>query len=252
MLARTLSYNRLGVTRLFPGEVQTVSQRDQSANRTSLSLLERVKADDQQAWQRLVRLYTPLVCHWCGRWQVTGADADDVAQDVFLAVAAGIEKFQRPRPVGAPSPPLSESRPIGSASSPAPSAVTSPKPTGSFRGWLGAITRNKLRDFYERRQRHPPAQGGSDVHRLLQEIPNATLSDDTADAAQLSDVYYRALDLIRGDFEDHTWQAFWRTAVDNQTPAEVAPALGMSKVAVRQAKARVLRRLKEEVGDLIH
>jgi hypothetical protein len=26
----------------------------------------------------------------------------------------------------------------------------------------------------------------------------------------------------------------------------------MSKVAVRQAKARVLRRLKEEVGDLIH
>jgi hypothetical protein len=31
----------------------------------------------------------------------------------------------------------------------------------------------------------------------------------------------------------------------------VAPALGMSKIAVRQAKARVLRRLKEEVGDLI-
>jgi RNA polymerase sigma-70 factor (ECF subfamily) len=226
LVDNTLSYNRPGVTRLFSSEERTVSQRDQAGNLTSLSLLDRVKADDQQAWQRLVGLYAPLVCHWCARWQVTGADADDVVQDVFLAVAAGIEKFQRPRPTGGA--------------------------TGSFRGWLGAITRNKLRDFCERRQRQPAAQGGSDFHRLLQEIPDSTLSDDAADAAQLSDVYYRALELIRGDFENHTWQAFWRTAVENQTPAEVAPALGMSKAAVRQAKARVLRRLKEEVGDLIH
>jgi RNA polymerase sigma-70 factor (ECF subfamily) len=226
-----------------------VSQRNRPGNLTSLSLLDRVKADDQQAWQRLVGLYTPLVCHWCARWQVTGTDADDVVQEVFLAVAAGIEKFQRSRPtVGAPPvPPL-----IGSVGSHTLSAVTGPEATGSFRGWLGAITRNKLRDFYERRQRQPAAQGGSDFHRLLQDIPDSTLSDDAADAAQLSDVYHRALELIRGDFETHTWQAFWRTAVDNQTPAEVAPALGMSKVAVRQAKARVLRRLKEEVGDLIH
>jgi RNA polymerase sigma-70 factor (ECF subfamily) len=229
-----------------------VPQRDKSGNLTSLSLLDRVKADDQQAWQRLVHLYTPLVCHWCGRWQVTGADADDVVQDVFLAVAAGIEKFQRPRLADdAPSAPLSESQPTGSVVAQAPSAVPGPEAAGSFRAWLGAITRNKLRDFYQRRQRQPLAQGGSDVHRLLQEIPDSTLSDDAVDAAQLSDVYYRALELIRGDFEDHTWQAFWRTAVDNHTPAEVAPALGMSKVAVRQAKARVLRRLKEEVGDLI-
>ena len=229
-----------------------MTQRDQSGNLTSLSLLDRVKADDQQAWQRLVGLYTPLVCHWCARWQVTGADADDVVQDVFLAVAAGIDKFQRPGPaVGAPSAPLPEPRPTGSVGPQAPSAVTGPQATGSFRSWLGAITRNKLRDFYERRQRQPAAQGGSDVHRLLQEIPAATLSDDAADAAQISDVYQRALELIRGDFQDHTWQAFWRTAVENQTPAEVAPALGMSKAAVRQAKARVLRRLKEEVGDLI-
>src|SRR5262249_3176367 len=249
LLARILSYNRPGVTRLFPGEAQTVSQRDQSGNLTSLSLLDGVKADDQQAWQRLVGLYSPLVCHWCARWQVTGTDADDIVQDVFLAVAAGIEKFQRPRPaVGAPS----EPRPTGSSGADAPSAATGADAQGTFRGWLGAITRNKLRDFYERRQRQPAAQGGSDFHRRLQEIPASTLSDDAADAAQLSDVYYRALELIYSDFEDHTWQAFWRTAVDNHTPAEVAPALGMSKVAVRQAKARVLRRLKEQVGDLIH
>ena len=56
---------------------------------------------------------------------------------------------------------------------------------------------------------------------------------------------------IRGDIQDNTWQAFWRTTVENQTAADAGSALGMSKAAVRQAKARVLRRLKEEVGDLI-
>ena len=204
---------------------------EQPRDLTSLTLLERVKANDQQAWQRLVGLYSPLVYHWCARWQVSGADADDVVQNVFLGVAGGIEKFQRPRPDD-------------------PSA-TGRAASGAFRGWLGAITRNKLRDFYERRQRQPAAQGGSEAYRLLQELPADSLSDDAADAAAVSDVYHRALELIRGDFEEHTWQAFWRTAVENQTPAEVGPALGMSKAAVRQAKARVLHRLKEVVGDLI-
>jgi RNA polymerase sigma-70 factor (ECF subfamily) len=209
-----------------------VAAGDQPSDLTSLSLLERVKANDQQAWQRLVGLYSPLVYHWCARWQVSGADADDVVQNVFLGVAGGIEKYQRGRPDD-------------------PSAAGGGPAAGAFRGWLGAITRNKLRDFYERRQRQPAAQGGSEAYRLLQELPADSLSDDAADAAQVRDVYHRALELIRGDFQGPTWQAFWRTAVENQAPAEVGPALGMSKAAVRQAKARVLRRLKEVVGDLI-
>ena len=93
-------------------------------------------------------------------------------------------------------------------------------------------------------------QGGSDIHRLFQEPPTYAFPTMCGRCPGQYD-YYRALELFRGDFEESTWQAFWRTAVDNQTPAEVAAALGMSKVAVRQAKARVLRRLKEVVGDLI-
>jgi RNA polymerase sigma-70 factor (ECF subfamily) len=153
-----------------------------------------------------------------------------VVKEVFKAVTIGIGNFRRDRPP--PSPEGGAGR-------------------GSFRGWLGAITRNKLRDFHASGQRQPAAQGGSDAYRLLQAIPDSTLSDDEADAAQISGVFHRALDLFRGDFEEHTWQAFWRTVVDNQTPAEVGPDLGMNKAAVRQAKARVLRRLQEEVGDLI-
>ena len=61
----------------------------------------------------------------------------------------------------------------------------------------------------------------------------------------------RALDLVRAEFEGRTWQMFWRSAVDGHAVAAIARDLGASAAAVRQAKSRVLRRLKSELGDLI-
>jgi len=208
-----------------------VATGDQPRDLTSLTLLERVKANDQQAaapdgplFSAGVSLVHPL--------------AGDRRRRRRRRPECLPRGRRRHREVPAAPPGRSVGRRGGAA-------------TGTFRGWLGAITRNKLRDFYERRQHQPAAQGGSEAYRLLQELPADSLSDDAADAAEISDVYHRALELIRGDFQEPTWQAFWRTAVENQAPAEVGPALGMSKAAVRQAKARVLRRLKEVVGDLI-
>ena len=60
----------------------------------------------------------------------------------------------------------------------------------------------------------------------------------------------RALDLIKNEFEERTWRAFWLTAVGDRVPNEVALELGMSAGAVRVAKSRVLRRLREELGDV--
>jgi RNA polymerase sigma-70 factor (ECF subfamily) len=67
----------------------------------------------------------------------------------------------------------------------------------------------------------------------------------------LRSLVQRALDLIRGDFDEPTWQAFWATAVEEQNSTEVAARLGVSANAVRKSKARVLRRLRLELTDLI-
>ena len=56
---------------------------------------------------------------------------------------------------------------------------------------------------------------------------------------------------MRGEFEDRTWQMFWLTAVEDREPADVAAGFGVTPVAVRKAKSRVLRRLREEIGDLL-
>ena len=60
---------------------------------------------------------------------------------------------------------------------------------------------------------------------------------------------HRALELIRAEFEERTWQAFWRSAVEQQSTAEIAADLRLSPASVRQAKSRVLRRLRAILGD---
>ncbi len=56
--------------------------------------------------------------------------------------------------------------------------------------------------------------------------------------------------MIRGEFEERTWQAFYRVTVEGQAAKHVAENLGVTPSAVRLAKSRVLRRLREEMAGL--
>jgi RNA polymerase sigma-70 factor, ECF subfamily len=193
--------------------------------RTSLTLLQRLRANEPDAWQTLVHLYTPLLYHWCARAGLQGADADDVRQEVFRAVAAHLGGFRRDRP------------------------------GDSFRGWLRAVTRSMILLHFRKSGRQPQGSGGSDAFAQLQEVvdPTAAPPDDAdTDAATETDgLCCRALELVRGQFEERTWQMFWRTFVDERSPVDVAAELGATPAAVRKAKSRVLHRLKEEFADLI-
>ena len=186
---------------------------------TSLTLLQRVRDRDEEAWRRLMQLYAPLVTVWCARQGVRGQDADDVGQEVFRSVATSLDGFRRDAA------------------------------GGSFRGWLRGVTRHKLLDHFRRRERRPNAQGGTDAQKHFQQIPEQELPEDTED--DLSGLYHRGLELVRSEFEERTWEAFWRTTVGGESPADVAAKLGVSPAAIRKAKSRVLHRLREEVGDLI-
>ena len=194
---------------------------ERSSTATSRSLLARVQADDAAAWERLVHLYAPLVWHWCRRWQLQDEDAADVFQEVFQSVALHIATFRKD------------------------------KASDTFRGWLRAIARNKIHDHFRRLGREPGGVGGSDAQKRLAQFPATEPPDDDA-SERLAErsLFARALDAIRGEFEDRTWQAFWRTAVDGVAAKEVAGELGMTAGAVRVAKSRVLHRLRAELGDL--
>jgi RNA polymerase sigma-70 factor (ECF subfamily) len=59
----------------------------------------------------------------------------------------------------------------------------------------------------------------------------------------------RALEQIRPTVEPQTWNAFWNTTVLGRTATDVAAELGLTAGAVRQAKSRMLRRLRRQLGD---
>lgn len=177
---------------------------------TSSSLIGRVKADEAGAWDRLVTLYAPLLYHWCRRWKLQDEDLADVFQEVFKTLVIRIGGFRRERA------------------------------NDTFRGWLFTITRNKVLDHFRRR--------GHEVGAPLADVP-APAATDPEEQEALRRLFLRGLDLIRGEFEERTWQAFWRTAVDGRAPRDVAPELSMTSGAVRVAKSRVLQRLREELGD---
>jgi RNA polymerase sigma-70 factor (ECF subfamily) len=64
--------------------------RPRSRGATSTSLIRRVKDRDDEAWERLLDLYVPLVYSWCRRSGMQTEDAADVVQEVFRAVLRGI------------------------------------------------------------------------------------------------------------------------------------------------------------------
>jgi len=171
----------------------------------------------------LVDLYGPLVYQWCRRWGLSSDDAHDVIQEVFRAVATGMARYRRDRP------------------------------DATFRGWLWTIARHEAHRYVARRETRSLAIGGSALLARLAQIPEQQPQEDNDPevAGQLSGLVDRALLVIRRDFQERTWQAFWRTALEGESAVDAARALGMTSRAVRQAKHRVVRRLREEFRDLI-
>lgn len=187
---------------------------------TSPSLLLRVVARDDAAWQMLVSLYGPMVYRWARKAGLQAHDTLDVVQNVFLAVASDIGRFRRSRP------------------------------EDSFRGWLWTICRHKVLDHFRDRQHQNIAVGGSTAHRQLQQA-TASPDPDTDEAnSEMCRMRHRALALLRGHFEAHVWQAFLRTAVHGDHPADVAKDLGVSVSTVYRARFRVQKRLRSELAGL--
>ena len=104
-------------------------------NETSLSLLARIsQSADSDSWDRLVELYTPLMRRWVRSYEVTGADADDLVQEVLTVVSQELPKFKHNERAGA------------------------------FRSWLRKILVNRLRNHWRDRQNSPPVPTENSVH----------------------------------------------------------------------------------------
>lgn len=189
-----------------------------NGEKTSLSLLDALRDNQQDGWSRLDQLYRPLVCYWCKTSGVNAADVADLRQEVFLVASTSLEKFTH-------------------------------RGEGSFRAWLREITRRLILDHFRKRRSQPCAEGGTDACLRLREHPDLLPLDEEDPSAEVAALYHRCLNLIRSDFPPHYFDVFCRHFIAERPLAEVAQEVGISTALARQAISRIRKRLNEVLGD---
>src|SRR5580700_4414319 len=72
------------------------SKRTVRAGPSVNDLVARATNGDKQAWDALVERYAPLIWSICRRYQLSGADADNVDQSVWLQLIGKLDTFGDP------------------------------------------------------------------------------------------------------------------------------------------------------------
>ncbi len=184
---------------------------------TRASLILRLpSADDASAWEEFVAIYEPFVYRFARRGGLQDADARELVQNVMLSVARAVGRWK-------------------------PDAAR-----GRFRTWLFRIARNQLIDVLNKRQRTAIDRTATDELSALDQLVAKQGSAEFV-MEHRRQLFRWAAERVQSAVKEATWQAFWRTAVDEQPVEQVASELGLSVGAVYIARSRVLAKLQEEV-----
>jgi RNA polymerase sigma-70 factor (ECF subfamily) len=184
-----------------------------SSHPTSSELLVRLQALDQEAFHLLVLWASPLVSRWLQPLELSVADFDEVFQETFLSVHSKFDTYQQ-------------------------------APGVTFRQWLRTLVQHQAIELQRKRQQNLTDSQCAEIAKCL-------AHDDADYAENESDVrrsIWLACRVTEAQFSPSVWQAFWQTSVLSKSTAEVASSLGVSPVAVRKYKSRVLAALRAELA----
>ncbi len=185
---------------------------------TRASLLLRLRVpSDAAAWSDFASIYEPVIYRLARSRGLQDADAREVTQDVLLAVAGAIQRFD-------------------------------PEQEPRFGCWLARITRNATIDRL--RCQRERGSGRTDRMRALEQVA-APQGDESAefDLQHRRQMFRWAAKQVRRQVQEQSWNAFWLTAVKSQPADVVAKQLKMTVGAVYVARCRVLARLKAVVAE---
>ena len=144
-----------------------------------------------------MEIYRPTVYRFARRRGLQSEDAEDIAQQVLVSLLRKIGEWN------------------------------TDKQAGSFRAWLLTVIRNAVSNRLGRKSLDDRCGGTSVLQRL------SNVVDDHEDSTMLDWELWRATfrsaaTEVRPEFQETTWQAFWRTAVERKSAEQAADELGVS------------------------
>lgn len=190
--------------------------------RDSLLLQVRDPAN-REAWGQFVGVYRPAIVRIALAKGLQHADAQDLAQQVLVAVAGAVGGWERR------------------------------DSSARFRHWLSRVTKNAILNALMRRPKDQ-AEGGGAIEDLLMDVADSDC--ETTGLIELEvhkELYRRAARIVSTEFRADSWKAFEMSVAADLTIEEVAQKLDKSVGAVYTARSRIMFRLREvilELGEL--
>lgn len=188
---------------------------------TRETLLLRVRnPNDRAAWDEFVQLYRPVIYRVAVARGLQDADALDLVQTVFVAIARSIGTWEKSHP------------------------------SAKFRHWLIRVARNATINALTRR---PPDQARATPSHadLLNEHPEPDgETGSMIDWEYRRQIYAQAAGMVRKEVQEVTWRAFEMTAVDGVAIEVAAEELGKSIGVIYAARSRVMKRLSSLVQEI--
>lgn len=164
-------------------------------------------------------MYRPVIVRTARRKGLQLADAEDLSQQVLMAIANAIDRFEH-----------------------------DPQ-QGRFRAWLHRIATNAVLNAL---QRGVPDRGSGDedIRLFLEQRPaRSDVDSGILNTEYRRELFQQAARTIRSEFSEATWNSFWCTAVDGIDVDTVARELGRTRGSVYASRSRVMKRLRETIGE---
>jgi RNA polymerase sigma-70 factor (ECF subfamily) len=168
--------------------------------------------EETAAWNRFVDLYTPLLFHWARQLRQQASDSADLVQDVLMILWQKLPEFE-----------YDSGR--------------------SFHAWLKTLFLNRHRSRQRAR--------GLVALEVVGDHQAAESDGGLVDPVDARYLIRQAFRLIEREFSPLYQQAFRAYVLEEKDSEVVAAELGITVVSVYAIKSRILRRLRQELQQLL-
>jgi RNA polymerase sigma-70 factor (ECF subfamily) len=180
------------------------------------SLVSRCLRGDETAWEELVRLHTRRVYGLCYRFTGSGAEAQDLTQDVFLRVFRTLRTFRQAE--------------------------------GSFGTWLARVTRNLLIDHYRRTRQERVTDSIEEQLPMLEEegAAGAVRPDSAVAGREASEILQATLQKLSPDLREAVILRDLQEMEYREIASVLAIPEGTVKSRINRGRAELARLLRKQ------